>query len=512
MEKILWWACADDIINQYIRYNLPLRKLAEQHECYFMCSGTSYKLLHKLYPDAHVIECANNYLLKGKLLFDTLKQRDDYQYLVRLDFDALIMDLPRLVSDIEATVQNRHAIAGNPAIGKAETHIRGACMVMSRSVVDAIDLPVDMKSKSFDEGFSVAAEKAHAEIIRHPFFELNEKWTGKYPVWHPTRYVSRKYDLFLKQVKALENGTPVTPVASVTPVTPKVDPIPATTGRQITPRLAGSGIIPKEVFFFWGNTTLSWMRYLTLKSFRDLNPSWGITLYQHTPNQTSKTWETPETQDFHSGDYKDYSDHLSDLDISIQEWEPPAEVPKDIGPQHISNFLKWHILATQGGIYADMDILWIRSFDSFWEDIQKSTAVICYKDWFSIGVLASQPNSDLFREIYESALQTYDLAKYQSAGVKSLLALLKGNQTFDGLRRTFPLEKIFNIPMDYFYFWTYRALDKLFSENYKFSDFPEATLGVHWYAGHSTAQRWNGFLTADNYKKQRNTFCNLVSI
>ena len=499
--KIIWWACADDAVNQYIRYNLPLRKLSEQHECYFMCSGDSYKLLHKLYPEAHVIECANNYSLKGKLLFDVLKQRHDYSYLVRLDFDALIMDLPRLIDDIPLVMGNKHAIAGNPAIGKGESHIRGACMVMSRSVVEAINLPVDMESQSFDEAFTEAVRGTHAEIIRHPFFELNGEWTGNLPVWHPTRYVSRKYKIFLKQVQTLETGNAIA-----------VDTEVPATGVQITPTLAGGPLFPKEIFFFWGNTTLSWMRYLTLKSFRDLNPSWKITLYQHEPSQTTKTWETPETQDFHSGDYRDYSSHLSDLDISIQEWEPPIEIPKNIGPQHISNFLKWHTLATKGGIYADMDILWIRSFDSFLRDMDKYTAAICYKEWFSIGVLASLPNSKLFQEIYESALSTYNLAKYQSAGVKSLLALLKGNQTLKGLVTAFPSEKIFNIPMDYFYHWTYRELDKLFLENYKFSDFPETALGVHWYAGHPVAQRWNGFLTEDNYKKQRNTFCNLVSI
>ena len=57
-------------------------------------------------------------------------------------------------------------------------------------------------------------------------------------------------------------------------------------------------MIPKIAYFYWNdNTPLSYLRYLTLKTFRSLHPDWDVYLYQSGADVNSK-WVGLESQDF----------------------------------------------------------------------------------------------------------------------------------------------------------------------------------------------------------------------
>ena len=49
-----------------------------------------------------------------------------------------------------------------------------------------------------------------------------------------------------------------------------------------------SRAIPKRIFFYWGGSDMSWMRYMTLYSFRKMNPDWEVILYVSDNNQKEK--------------------------------------------------------------------------------------------------------------------------------------------------------------------------------------------------------------------------------
>jgi len=57
-------------------------------------------------------------------------------------------------------------------------------------------------------------------------------------------------------------------------------------------------MIPKRMFFYWSGNDLSWMRYMTLYSFRKMNPNWEIILYLSDNVNKIKTWNSGEEQDF----------------------------------------------------------------------------------------------------------------------------------------------------------------------------------------------------------------------
>lgn len=263
-------------------------------------------------------------------------------------------------------------------------------------------------------------------------------------------------------------------------------------------------MIPKRIFFFWGNERMSWMRYMTIESFSRLNPDWQIYVYTIPQIQNRKFWDTWEDQDFHSYTGEDYIDRLTWLEnVQIIRWQMPIECSQlfyiqKVGPSQMSNLFKWYMLGTEGGIYADMDILFIKSFDWFFEQIQNHEIAISFKDWFSIGVLASAGNNRFFSDVYHTSLRTLSTSHYQSAGVKALyeLAQRRDTEVFNVLKSRY--SGIFNIPFHWFYPYIPNDTTVAFSKESKIN--PE-TIGYHWYAGHPVAQQWNNILNEKNYKE-----------
>jgi hypothetical protein len=126
---------------------------------------------------------------------------------VRIDLDAIIFDKNRLENMIKEHMICKHAVMGNVKKFKGRKpenkkyrgikYVRGACNVMSKSVVDEIDMIVEEKA-GFDIPFAMSFKKTECEIISAKLFELNKAYTGKRPVWHPPAKGDEKLKYFLK--------------------------------------------------------------------------------------------------------------------------------------------------------------------------------------------------------------------------------------------------------------------------------------------------------------------------
>lgn len=270
-------------------------------------------------------------------------------------------------------------------------------------------------------------------------------------------------------------------------------------------------MIPKKINFFWGNEKMSWMRWLTLKSFRMLNPDWEMVVYT-LPQLTDKmSWRTHESQDFQYYKGEDY--RRADLGITFKEWNMPDECrslfnKKRIGASHMSNFLKWHELSTEGGIYSDMDILYLKPMDDFYEKVKNYDIVITHNGYFSIGLLGSSGNT-FFRDVYNQALKSYDSGIYQSVGVMAIYSLL-GCSPAEGmnkLTKRYPLS-IYNFPFGLIYPYDSTNIQDSFKAGYKIPD----ALAFHWYAAHEVSQKFNCLINSKNYKDYDCLFTHLYDI
>ena len=74
--------------------------------------------------------------------------------------------------------------------------------------------------------------------------------------------------------------------------------------------------IPRKISFFWTGR-MSWLRYLTLWSFRKLNPTWQVNLYYTEGPVAKRNWSLKTTDSDHAYGGPDYFSKLDALDINL---------------------------------------------------------------------------------------------------------------------------------------------------------------------------------------------------
>lgn len=269
-------------------------------------------------------------------------------------------------------------------------------------------------------------------------------------------------------------------------------------------------MIPKRMSFFWASETMSWLRYMTLKSFRHFHPDWEMVLYR-APAVWKKTWDSYETQDCDVYHGPDYTAWIDSLDIEFIDWKPPID---ELAAAHASDICEWEILSTVGGFYADMDILWVKPLD--YEKLCNSDVVFCFSDGFAaIGFFGATPDNPLFATIRSTALSGYEAGKYQNTGAEAIYRLGGianwgavhdcGLISFRKLALKYKNLKFTRMKDCTVYPFDYSTIKSIFNEE---NPVPEDCHGIHWFGGSRVAQAANGILTEENYQLHPCTFTN----
>ena len=242
----------------------------------------------------------------------------------------------------------------------------------------------------------------------------------------------------------------------------------------------------KEINFYWGNEEMSWLRYMTLVSFIKHNPEWKVNLYLDKSVELSKVWATPEVQDFFVSGRNNYLSKIEELGVEIKNCNGVTESAKT--PAQKSDLFKWHLLATEGGFYSDMDIVFLKSIDKIYDISKEYEAGLTYTSYFSIGFMFSSGNNKIFERIYLSSING-DQKDYQGYGVKSVYKVYPTIKDMG--------DKVFNIPMKWFYYNDSDHVDNIFLKN-NYDEVKNNSYGLHWYAGHPLAQEFNNQVNKEN--------------
>lgn len=207
---------------------------------------------------------------------------------------------------------------------------------------------------------------------------------------------------------------------------------------------------------------------------------------------------------------------------------------------HKSDFIRWELLAEEGGLWSDLDILYIKSIEEVYFNIESPVdievddfpvrinpdtvrEVVCVSSFGhgqecnSIGFLMCAPGSLLFNEVCnlrnfimrESELEEIG-SRYQSLGRRILDLMifqhpfLVGDPSYRnpalseqgtailgsdfqlGSYSKVPLPGALNIPMDVVYPYGDRNVNTILEPN-RYENFlvTERTIGLHWYGGHA---------------------------
>lgn len=271
-------------------------------------------------------------------------------------------------------------------------------------------------------------------------------------------------------------------------------------------------MIPKIISFFWGGSPLSWMRYMTLASFRRLNPSWEMRLYHPVGGSRPRSWKSRELDD---GEYcgENYLPRMLDLGVRMAAWQPPLP---GLSGAHACDLFEWQQLSTVGGFYSDMDIIYVRPIDGVYESVRDADVVLsCADRDLAIGFLAARPDCPLFASVLGEALNCYRPEAYQSAGTEALYRAARiwpvnlvripetSAKAIQRFRSIYPSLKIAEVPSTTVYPYYWKTAPRIYDHT---ELLPPETIGIHWYGGLRESQVMNDLLTEENFQDHPCTF------
>ena len=268
--------------------------------------------------------------------------------------------------------------------------------------------------------------------------------------------------------------------------------------------------LPKNIYFYWGNKTMSFFRYLSIYSFKKFNPDWNIILIKRRNPKTQKEYDWEERSDSLYFKGEDCSNLIDYLDITIKyiEDEYPEISELDFSEVHIGDIILWKILGEEGGIVSDTDILYYKPID--YEKIKNvDVGLISFKgypkkDYIPLSFMLGKPNN-FFKEMYKKSKNEINKEIWDNSPIlMDSLDLIKSRFSDLNIVRlpshiVFPFSETHKKPYEHF--------KLMFEEE---AQIPEDSIGMHWYGANPNSQRFNNILTKDNYMNSDNTVCKLI--
>ncbi|MBI3129757.1 MAG: glycosyltransferase [Acidobacteria bacterium] len=255
--------------------------------------------------------------------------------------------------------------------------------------------------------------------------------------------------------------------------------------------------IPRKAHFYWGNERTSFLRYLSIASFRLFNPDWEVNLYVPSAvHQGEAAWVAGEAYEGTSYHGRDYSALLYQLPgIRVREVDFSAFPEIEGAPEtYKSDFFRWHILTREGGAYCDTDILFCKPLRAAPVNVAKhrdlEAGVCIHEGHHIIGFYFSAPGAPLFEAVKEKAIAALDMSDYQSIGSHLLNRLYPD---VAAIRKAHPAMPVHNLPMELVYPFDWREIHKIHEPGDPAS-LPEGCIGIHWYAGSSLTQKYNNLI------------------
>ena len=244
-----------------------------------------------------------------------------------------------------------------------------------------------------------------------------------------------------------------------------------------------------------------------------MNPDWEISIYIPSECYTGDVpWGTGEGYDGTQFSGRNYSDALFSLPgIKIKEVDFSAFPHISAAPENYkSDFFRWHILSTEGGLYSDIDLLYYRPMNDLYfnqYDNKDIDCAICLQYAGNIiGFLLSAPQNGFFNKVFDASINAFETTTYQAISAPLVNQLFPSEES---IREQIPELKFINMPMDVVYALDHLNIPDIFQTN-DMGRLTDKTIGIHWYAGHPVSQHFNNLLNEDNYQGFRSIITNKI--
>ena len=282
--------------------------------------------------------------------------------------------------------------------------------------------------------------------------------------------------------------------------------------------------IPKILHFYWDDSKFDYLTSLTIKSAVFNNPDWKIILWR--PNIKFKNnieWESqevipPHTLDYNDDDYLDYNYLKEHLNVQINNIDYfDLGLNENYNEVLKSDIFRWRILHEYGGVWADMDILFINNIEKtdfekynceyddiefvvsqYQKEIEGLTDSI---DFYYIGFLMGSKNNTFYKKMYELSKKNINKTSYQGVGgdlMKSYFGL------YDNIKKVLNNNNYSNLQSDSVYHYWWGDLRNMFLNNQQkdiidYSIKNNNIIGYHWFRGVHLSKIYTHF---HNYKNK----------
>jgi len=141
---------------------------------------------------------------------------------------------------------------------------------------------------------------------------------------------------------------------------------------------------------------------------------------------------------------------------------------------------------------------------------RSADTVICYSDSYKvypIGFLMSSPGNAFYNYIFTNSLSFLDPKEYQSIGYQLLKKQFPDPQLIE---EKFTNLKIINLALEVVYPLNHNMIYSIFYSN-NLNYLTPNTLGLHWYAGHIEAGRFENLINEKNHSQFNNILSYLIA-
>jgi hypothetical protein len=240
-------------------------------------------------------------------------------------------------------------------------------------------------------------------------------------------------------------------------------------------------MIPKIVFTYWEGDQLSILHYFTIYSLHKYNPDLDIIIYtDKNPKNILREWDTHE----HSINIEKKMPLSKLIEINPEKillkpinFQEEYNFDNNISIIFKADFTRISKLYEHGGIWFDMDILFIKPIPDFFFNEDVDSHIFIYSGVIATGLLTASPKCSFLEKLFNGSLEIInkkELNNYQKIG--PIIWIQEYNKLNEEEKREI---KILDNSLVYPYIWN--ELEMLFKN--KNTTVPENTFGIHWYNG-----------------------------
>lgn len=268
--------------------------------------------------------------------------------------------------------------------------------------------------------------------------------------------------------------------------------------------------LPHLAFTYWSGDTLTPLHILTLKSLILHNEDLEVIVYTTSKDISSnhRSFELgyDEHKEYVTGTLPFSELHsISGIKVIEIDFEALYGIRGALFPTYLADITRIKKLEEHGGIWFDMDILFLKPFQdemlTFTES--KSLKTVSYSNTIATGFCIALPNSSLMKEMSrrldQIILESTYTEKYQSLG-PDLWRDVIGRSYMNSSLHLHP--EIEAIDYKVIYPFLYTELDKLYSTEFSDERINKETLGIHWYNGASLTRKYLNSRYQD-FRKER---------